>query len=226
VLVAEDDQRQAEVIRRYLAAAGYRATVVSDGLDAFGVIRDTRPDLVILDVMMPGLGGLEVCRLLRRDSTVPVLMLTARTGEDEVLAGLDVGADDYVTKPYRPRELVARVRTLLRRSQWEPPRADDSLRVGALAISPERHVVTMGSETVNCTQAEFQILATLAAQPDRVFSRGQLLRHARGFESWATERTVDMHILKLRRKIEPDPRRPVYLLAVYGVGYKITDGSR
>jgi DNA-binding response OmpR family regulator len=114
---------------------------------------------------------------------------------------------------------------LLRRSQWEPPRTDDSLRVGALTISVDRHLVTMNDQIIVCTQGEFQILAALAAQPDRVFSRAQLLRHARGFESWATERTVDMHILKLRRKIEPDPRRPVYLMMVYGVGYKITDGS-
>jgi two-component system, OmpR family, response regulator MtrA len=226
VLVADDDERQAEVIRRYLVAAGHRASVVHDGRAAVDQVRQRRPDLVILDVMMPKMDGFEVCRTLRGETTVPVLVLTARRSEEDLLRGLDLGADDYLTKPYNPRELMARVRTLLRRALWRPDEADAVLRVGPLAVDVARHHVTLGDDRVDCTPGEFAILAAMAAQPDRVFTRAQLLERARGFESPVGDRTVDMHVMNLRRKIEPDPRRPVRLLTVYGMGYKLTDGAR
>jgi two-component system response regulator MtrA len=226
VLVAEDDARQAEVVRRYLEASGYRASVVHGGRDAIEQARLTRPDLLVLDVMMPQLNGVEVCRVLRRESNVPVLMLTARRDEDDLLRGLDVGADDYLIKPYNPRELMARVRTMLRRTQWAPAEPDAALRVGEIVVDVRGRHVTSGGRRADCTPGEFEILAAMAAAPDRVFTRAQLLERTRGFEAAATDRTVDMHVVRLRRKIEPNPRRPAYLLTVYGVGYKLTDGSR
>lgn len=224
MLVAEDDARQAEVVRRYLEANGYRALVVHGGRDAIEQVRLIRPDLLILDVMMPQLNGVEVCRVLRRESNVPVLMLTARRDEDDLLRGLDVGADDYLIKPYNPRELMARVRTMLRRTQWAPVEPDAALRVGEIVVDVRGRHVTSGGRRVDCTPGEFEILAAMAAAPDRVFTRAQLLEQTRGFE--AADRTADMHVMRLRRKIEPNPRRPAYLLTVYGVGYKLTDGSR
>ncbi|MHA6763850.1 response regulator transcription factor [Streptacidiphilus sp. PAMC 29251] len=229
VLVAEDDEMQAELVRRYLEREGHTAVVVHDGRAALEEARRTHPDLIILDVMMPGMDGLEVCRTLRRESEVPVLMLTARSGEEDLLRGLDLGADDYMTKPYSPRELMARVRTLLRRSRsgggWGKSWGDGALRVGHLSVDPERREVTFGADPVECTRGEFEILAAMAAQPDRVFNRSQLLQEIHGFDPYTTERAIDMHVMNLRKKIEPDPRRPVCLVTVFGVGYKLTDGS-
>ena len=224
ILVAEDNRRQADLVGRYLRADGHRLLVVHDGREALAEARRTRPDLIILDVMMPGLDGLNVCRILRKESSVLVLMLTARSGEDDLLLGLDLGADDYVTKPYSPRELVARVRTLLRRV--DRVRVDDDLlHVGDLTMDVPRRVVTIGEREISCTPAEFAILAMLAGQPDRIFTRGQLLEHAQGLDRDSTNRAVDTHVLNLRRKIEDNPRHPVRLLSVYGLGYKLTDPS-
>jgi DNA-binding response OmpR family regulator len=224
VLVAEDDLRQAEVLRRYLAADGHSTTVVHDGRSAVEQARRQPPDLLVLDVMMPRLDGLNVCRILRQESDLLVLMLTARAGEDDLLLGLELGADDYLTKPYSPRELMARVRTLLRRVRREPAGAGVR-RVGPLGLDPQRHVVTMAGRPVDCTPGEFAILAAMAEQPDRVFTRAQLLEHSSGFERCSTDRTIDAHMMNLRRKIEPDPRQPVHLITVYGIGYKLTEGA-
>ena len=225
ILVAEDDQRQAEILRQCLKAAGHGVSVVHDGPAALAQARHQPPDLLILDVMMPGLDGLEVCRALRRDSDVLVLMLTARTSEDDLLIGLDVGADDYLTKPYSPRELVARVRTLLRRQRGEPTAANEVFSVGSLTVDPGRRRVEHAGRPVECTAGEFAILAALAAQPERVFTRAQLLARTRGIERHSTERTIDVHVMNLRRKIEADPRRPSLLVTVYGVGYKMTGAA-
>jgi len=225
VLVAEDDTRQAEVVRRYLEREGHTTLVVHDGRSAIDEARHQRPDLLILDVMMPGVDGLDVCRILRRETNLPILMLTARAGENDLLLGLDLGADDYLTKPYSPRELMARTRTILRRSQWKPGGDDAPLRVGPVTVDPTRHHVAFDGRRVDCTPGEFEILAAMAAQPDRVFTRHQLLQRTRGYEGFATDRTVDMHVLNLRKKLEPDPRHPVHLVTVYGTGYKLTDGS-
>jgi two-component system response regulator MtrA len=223
VLVAEDDQRQAEVLRRYLVAEGHTASVVHDGLSALDQVRRQPPDVLILDVLMPGLDGREVCRILRRDSDVLMLMLTARAAEDDLLEGLDLGADDYMTKPYSPRELMARIRTLLRRARPAPSSA--VLSVGRLTVEPERHEVTSDGVRVDCTAGEFAILATMARYPGRVFTRAQLLAQTRGIDRNSTERTIDVHVMNLRRKIEADPRRPAMLQTVYGVGYKLVDGG-
>ncbi|GAA2525295.1 response regulator transcription factor [Winogradskya humida] len=224
VLVAEDDVRQAEILRRYLEADGHRAMVVHDGRAALDEVRARRPELVVLDVMMPKLDGLDVCRILREESDVPVLMLTARSSEDDLVLGLELGADDYLTKPYSPRELMARVRTLLRRTQRAPNPAG-VIRAGRLAVDPHRHEVTVAGVRVECTPDEFAILAAMAGQPDRVFTRGQLLEHTSGLDRESMERAIDVHVMNLRRKIEENPRRPAQLLTVYGIGYKLTGGA-
>jgi DNA-binding response OmpR family regulator len=217
VLVADDDPRQAEVVRRYLVADGHRADVVHDGQAALDAARRLRPDLLVLDVMMPGVDGLLVCRTLRAESDLLVLMLTARATEPDLLLGLSLGADDYMTKPYSPRELMARVRTLLRRA----PVSSGVRVVGRLGIDPLEYQVYVDGSPIECTRGEFAILAAMAAQPDRVFTRAQLLHHTRGIDRSSTERTIDVHVMNLRRKIEADPRRPAQLLTVYGVGYKL-----
>ncbi|WP_250034418.1 response regulator transcription factor [Paractinoplanes maris] len=224
VLVAEDDPRQAEVVRRYLAAEGHETVVVHDGRTALDEARRWQPGLIVLDVMMPGLDGLRVCRTLREESDVLVLMLTARATEDDLLLGLELGADDYLTKPYSPRELMARVRTLLRRSTRAAPEPGPR-PVGRLLIDPVRHRLSVDGVPVECTRGEFAILAAMAGQPERVFTRAQLLHHTRGIDRSSTERTIDMHVVNLRRKIETDPQRPSQLVTVYGVGYKLSAGT-
>ncbi|MFJ8690812.1 response regulator transcription factor [Micromonospora wenchangensis] len=224
VMLAEDDPRQAEALRRYLTAAGHRATVVADGEAALRQAREQTFDLLLLDVMLPKLDGMQVCRILRQESDVPVLMLTARSAEDDLLRGLDLGADDYMTKPYSPRELVARVRTLLRRVRTTPQESPVH-RLGRLTVDESRRLVTAGDATVDCTAGEFAILAAMIRQPGRVFSRVQLLEHTRGVDRESTGRTIDVHVMNLRRKIEANPRRPQQLLTVYGVGYKLSAGA-
>ena len=227
VLVAEDDEMQAELIRRSLLAEGHTATVVHDGRAALDAARRLAPDLIVLDLMLPVIDGFGVCRVLRRDEDIPVVMLTARSEEDDVLLGLELGADDYITKPFSPRELMARIRTVLRRSgrgaAADRPE-DPVLRAGGLAVDPVRHEVRCDGAPVECTPAEFEILLAMVAEPERVFSRRQLLEVTRGTDRASTERAVDVHIMNLRRKIEADPRRPVRLLTVFGVGYKLSGG--
>jgi DNA-binding response OmpR family regulator len=225
ILVAEDDRKQAELIRRYLEREGHLTVVVHDGRAAIDEARRRSPDLLVLDVMMPKVDGLDVCRVLRADSAgggdVPIIMLTARSTEDDLLLGLDLGADDYLTKPYNPRELVARVRTVLRRTRSRSE--GEVYRVGGLEIDPVRHEVHLAGGLVDVTPAEFKILACLAASPGRAFSRQQLLEHAFGFDHYVFDRTIDVHVMNLRKKIEPEPASPAYLKTVYGVGYKLAD---
>lgn len=221
ILVAEDDRKQAELIRRYLEREGHLTVVVHDGRAAIDEARRRSPDLLVLDVMMPKVDGLDVCRVLRADGEVPIIMLTARSTEDDLLLGLDLGADDYLTKPYNPRELVARVRTVLRRAG---NRSEGQVyRVGGLEIDPGRHEVLLDGQLVEVTPAEFKILACLAAAPGRAFTRQQLLEHAFGFDHYVFDRTIDVHVMNLRKKIEPLPAAPAYLKTVYGVGYKLAD---
>ncbi|WP_055587620.1 response regulator transcription factor [Peterkaempfera griseoplana] len=231
VLVAEDDPKQAELVRRYLEHEGHRVVVVHDGRAALEEARRRPPDLMVLDVMMPKVDGLDVCRVLRAETgtaALPLLVLTARSAEDDLLLALDLGADDYMTKPYSPRELMARVRTLLRRSgaaasagvaAAAPP--DPVLRVGALTVDPVRHEVTVEGRRIECTPGEFDLLSLLAAEPGRVFTRAQIIERQHGIDRYFTSRTVDVHVMNLRRKIEPRPQRPVRLVTVYGVGYKL-----
>jgi DNA-binding response OmpR family regulator len=232
VLVAEDDAKQAELVRRYLQREDHAVLVVSDGRAAIDQIRSRRPDLLILDVMMPELDGLDVLRVVRRDYDIPILMVTARSAADDKLAGFDLGADDYLTKPYDPRELMARVRSLLRRAQASGGSGGSGgsavlpLRVGPLSLDQVRHEVRLAGRRVECTPAEFRLLETLMSSPGRVFSRRQLLDRAHGPDSFVTDRTADAHVKNLRRKIEANPRKPVLLQTVYGVGYRIADGHQ
>lgn len=225
LLVAEDDPAQAEGLRRYLAADGHDTVVVHDGRAALAQVRRRPPDLLVLDLMMPRLDGLSLSRILRDESDVPILMVTARSGEDDLLAGFDRGADDYLTKPYSPRELLARTRALLRRSAGRESAGAGPLRVGGIGVDVLRHEVQVDGQRVECTPGEFAILAALAEAPERVFTRAQLLKHTNGVERDSVERSIDVHVLNLRRKIEPDPRRPSRLVTVYGIGYKLTGGS-
>ena len=222
ILLAEDDERQAEAVRRFLVHDGHEVRVVHDGVTALDACRRHGPDLVVLDVMMPGLNGVEVCKILRRESGVPVLMLTARVEEDDLVAGLESGADDYLTKPYSPRELTVRVRALLRRV----PRADElgkRLSVGDLVIDTDRRTVQVAGEDLPCTTAEFEILAALAGHPGRALTRAQLVERTNGIDRESTPRAIDTHVANLRRKLEADPRSPRRLLTVYGYGYKLSE---
>jgi DNA-binding response OmpR family regulator len=223
LLVAEDDLKQAELIRRYLEREGHTVLVVHDGRAAIDECRRRRPDLAVLDVMMPRVDGLDACRVLRADSDLPIILLTARSTEDDILLGLDLGADDYMTKPFSPRELVARVRTVLRRTRPDAGDGGGVIAVGDLEVDRVRHTVRLRRTPIDCTPAEFKILARLIEVPGRAFTRQHLLEEAFGFDHYALDRTIDVHILNLRKKIEDDPSEPKYLLTVYGVGYKLTD---
>lgn len=215
ILVAEDDPKQANLIRVYLEREGHSVQVVGDGRAALERCRSHRPDLAVLDVMMPAVDGLDVCRILRAESPLPILLLTARTTENDILLGLDIGADDYMTKPYSPRELAARVRALLRRAR---PEAKGMIVAGDLQVDPQRFEVRVAGEVISLTAKEFAILEVLAAAPGRVFTRPQLIDVAFGFDRFITERTVDVHVMNLRRKIGSR-----YVETVYGRGYRMPD---
>jgi two-component system alkaline phosphatase synthesis response regulator PhoP len=222
ILVVDDEPKIATLARDYLEHAGFAVLTAGDGPSALSTVRQHHPDLVVLDLGLPGLDGLDVTRELRRDSTIPIVMLTARDDEFDKLLGLELGADDYLTKPFSPRELVARVRAVLRRAD-RAPEATESIHVGDVVLDLPRMRVEVGGTAVELTPTEFQLLATLAGRPGRIFTRAQLLDtlHGIAFESY--ERAIDSHIKNLRRKLEPDPRRPRYVLTVYGVGYRFAD---
>ena len=220
ILVIEDEVRIARLIRDYLQNVGYRVLVAHRGDEGLALARTERPDLIVLDLMLPRLDGLDLCRAIRRDSQVPIIMLTARSEEADKLVGLELGADDYVTKPFSPRELVARVRAVLRRARGgeaEP----EVLRHQDLVLDVARHEVTVAGRPVDLTPTEFALLAALLRAPGRVFSRLQLLDLVQGDAYEGYERTIDAHIKNLRQKIEPDPKNPRYVATVYGVGYKL-----
>ncbi len=221
IMVAEDDPKLAEVLRRYLEREGYQVVLVPDGRQAIDRARQHPPDLIILDLMLPRVDGWDVCRVLKRESEVPILMLTARSTQDDIVLGLDLGADDYVTKPFGPPELMARVRTVLRRRAADAAPEPVPLRAGALVIDSGRHEVACDGRVIDCTPAEFRLLEVLAATPGRVYSRDQLLDCLHGMARFITERTIDGHVKNLRKKIETDPRQPRLLITVYGVGYKL-----
>ncbi len=221
ILVIDDEPQIADLCRDYLVAAGFEVLTAGDGPKGLALARRERPDLVVLDLMLPGMDGLDVCRELRRDGSVPIIMLTARVEESDKLVGLELGADDYLTKPFSPRELVARVRTVLRRASGAG--ASEVIRAGTLTLDRARYKVQLPSGEVTLTPTEFEILAALAAQPGRVFSRSQLLSAARGVAFESYERAIDSHIRNLRRKIEPPEDEPQYILTVHGIGYKFAE---
>ncbi len=223
ILVAEDDHKQADLIRMYLEQAGYSVLVAHDGRRALELARERRPDLLVLDLMMPHVDGLDVCRILQRESDVPIVIVTARSTEDDVLLGLDLGADDYITKPYSPRELVARVRALLRRSPRPSATIEASYRVGDLVVGTMRHEALIDGEPLALTPGEFAVLAVLMREPGRAFSRADLLQEAFGFDYEGLDRTADVHVKNLRAKIERETRNPAYIETVYGAGYRMRE---
>ncbi|HEV7138286.1 MAG TPA: response regulator transcription factor [Steroidobacteraceae bacterium] len=220
ILIAEDDPRTVGLLRLYLEHERYRVLVAADGRTAIDLARTRRPDLIVLDLMLPRVDGLDVCRVLRAESRLPIIMLTARAGEEDKLLGLDLGADDYVVKPFSPRELVARVRVVLRRVAEQAEETLPPLVFGALTLDPARHQVTVQGRLARLTPTEFQLLSVLAHAPGRVFTREQLLARVFGPAYPGTERTLDVHMMNLRRKIEQHPDRPEYLHTVFGIGYK------
>ena len=222
VLVVDDEPRIVELARDYLEHAGFGVIVATDGPSALTAVRLRKPDVLVLDLGLPGMDGLDVARAVRRDSTVPIIMLTARDDELDRVLGLEIGADDYITKPFSPRELVARIRAILRRvDRQEAP--GDRIEVGAVSIDVARMRVAVAGRTVELTPTEFGLLVALARQPGRIFTRSQLLDaiHGVAFESY--ERAIDAHVKNLRRKLEDDPARPRYVLTVYGVGYRFAE---
>jgi DNA-binding response OmpR family regulator len=221
VLVVDDEPRIVQLVRDYLERAELEVSVARSGPEALMRARQDRPDLIVLDLGLPGLDGLEVTRRLRRDSGVPIIMLTARDDETDKIVGLELGADDYVTKPFSPRELTARVRAVLRRETRDTEA--DLIRVNELVLDVPRLRAEVAGRTVPLTATEFQLLTALARQPGRVFTRSQLLDAIHGVAFASYERAIDAHIKNIRRKLEPDPRRPRYLLTVYGVGYRLAD---
>ena len=222
ILVVDDEPQIVQLVRDYLEHGGFKVLTAADGQSALRTAATLKPDLVILDLGLPGVDGLDVTRSLRRNGEVPIIMLTARADESDKLVGLELGADDYVTKPFSPKELVARVRSVLRRSEAAKV-PGDVIRVADVELDVPSMRVTVAKRPVELTQTEFQLLATMARQPGRVFSRAQLLNavHGVAFESY--ERAIDAHIKNIRRKIEPDPHNPRYLLTVFGVGYRFAD---
>lgn len=225
ILIIEDDEKIAATVKLYLERDGHEVSLARNGRDGLAEARAKGPALIILDLMLPQLGGTDVCRILRGEANdVYIIMLTARSTEDDRLRGLDLGADDYVTKPFSPRELAARVRAVLRRKR-EERRGPSELRFKDFIINLERHEVIVRDEPVNLTPAEFNLLETLIKSPERVFSRQELVERAFGYDYEGLERTVDAHVMNLRRKIEPDRLQPSYIVTVYGVGYKFSGGE-
>jgi DNA-binding response OmpR family regulator len=224
ILIVEDEMKIARLVRDYLEHAGFEVIVTGHGGSAVASARSQKPDLVVLDLGLPGLDGLDVARQLRRSSRVPVIILTARGEEVDRIIGLELGADDYLVKPFSPRELVARVRAVLRRvDERETAGADEPIVRGDVVVDPARRRVTIAGRPIDLTPTEFDLLAHLARQPGRVFTRSQLLTAIHGVAVESYERAVDAHIKNLRRKLEPDPRHPRYVLTAHGIGYRFTD---
>ncbi len=220
ILVVDDERRIVEILRAYLERDGYRVVAAYDGRSALEVARRERPDLVILDLMLPEISGWDVCRALRKESDVPIIMLTARDETADKIVGLELGADDYVSKPFDPKEVVVRVRAVLRRYRaGREPQA--VLRAGDLSVDVPKRAVHVGDRRVDLTATEFELLRALLENPGRVFSRMQLLDRIQGEAYEGYERTIDSHVKNLRKKIEPDPEHPRYVITVYGVGYKL-----
>jgi DNA-binding response OmpR family regulator len=225
ILIAEDDPKTVALLQMYLEQEGYRVLVSYDGYEALQTARQAQPDLVLLDLMLPTIDGLDICRLLRVTSQIPIIMVTARTAEADRLLGLDLGADDYISKPFSPREVVARVRAVLRRMSGSGERAAPAASFGELQIDFAGHTAKLAGQPVSLTPKEFKLLEVLAREPGRAFSRSELIERVLGLDYEGVDRTIDVHVMNLRRKIEADPARPVFIKTVYGMGYKFTDGS-
>lgn len=219
VLIVDDDAKLVKLLQTYFAKEAFITYSANDGLDALQAVREKKPDIMVLDLMLPGLDGWEVCRKIRRDNDIPIIMLTARDEESDRLVGLEIGADDYVTKPFSPKEVVARAKVILRRTHKEAVR-HEPIRFGSLSIDLERHQVTQENQQIELTPTEFKILELLAVNAGKVFSRLQIVEQTQGYTFEGYERTIDAHIKNLRRKIEVSPKEPQYIQTVYGIGYK------
>jgi len=217
ILVIDDEAKIVEICSDYLHAAGFDVITAGDGLQGLALARSRKPDLIVLDLMLPGMDGLDLCRTLRQESNIPIIMLTARIEENDKLAGLELGADDYITKPFSARELVARVRTVLRRASGDS--SGDIIQVGEIALDRTRYQAIFPDRSVSLTATEFELLATMMSQPGRIFTRTQLLNSVRGIAFESYERAIDSHIRNLRRKLEPGE----YIITVYGIGYKFEE---
>ncbi len=226
VLLVEDEAAIVDIVRRYLERDGYRVVVARDGLRAVDEFQRLRPDLILLDLMLPGLDGREVCRRIRQQAATPIIMLTARDEEADKLLGLELGADDYITKPFSPREVVARVRAVLRRARGGEAVPEEMVRVHDLEIDPARVDAFRNGRPLGLTPTEFKLLLTLARHPGRVFTRMQLLDQVQGYAYEGYERTIDAHIKNLRQKLEPDARHPRYVLTAHRVGYRFAEEPR
>jgi two-component system alkaline phosphatase synthesis response regulator PhoP len=224
VLVVDDDVKTVELVKLYLNRDGYRVLTAYNGKDALQLARESHPDLIVLDIMLPGMNGLDVCRILRQESDVPIILLTALTTDNDRLAGLNLGADDYVSKPFSPRELAARVRAVLRRLPGE--RGPEQITHGTLTVNFLKHEAYLGDRHLKLTPIEFKVLGALVKEPGRVFSRAQIIETALGNDFDSFDRTIDVHILKLRRKLEPDPHHPQFIKTIYGAGYKLLENNR
>ena len=223
ILVVDDEPQILRLVRDYLEHAGFKVLTAADGASALRAVRTGKPDLVVLDLGLPNVDGLDVARGLRKDGALPIIMLTARAGEADRVVGLELGADDYVTKPFSPRELLARIRAVLRRSEAARSPAD-VIKVGQSFVIDVPHMrTTIDGREIDLTRTEFQLLTTMAREPGRVFSRAQLLDAVSGVAVESYERAIDAHIKNIRRKIESNPREPKHLLTVFGVGYRIAE---
>jgi two-component system, OmpR family, alkaline phosphatase synthesis response regulator PhoP len=220
ILVIDDEEKIVTVLKAYLEQSGYQVVTAVDGKAALTIFQREKPDFMILDLTLPGLDGLEVCRAVRRQSNIPILMLTARVEETDKLMGLELGADDYVVKPFSPREVVARVRTIFRRASGEAAQ-NEIIRVGTLEIDVDQHTVIVEGHRIELTPTEFDILVVLARQPKRVFTRLQIMEQAQGNAFEGYERTIDAHVKNIRLKLEPNSKDPTFIHTVFGVGYKL-----
>jgi DNA-binding response OmpR family regulator len=225
ILVVDDDKKIVELVTLYLKKDGYQVLAAFDGRQAIELARRRQPDLIVLDLMLPQVDGTDVCRILRAESEVPIIMLTGRSTDEDKLAGLDLGADDYVTKPFNPRELLARIRAVLRRTAGKDESGPAEVRFGDIVMDFVRHEVRANGLVVNLTPTEFRMLEVLVKEPGRAFSRLELLEQAFGYDYEGLERTVDVHIMNLRKKIETEPSRPRHVVTVPGVGYRFKDAD-
>ena len=225
ILVVDDDKEIVRLVRAYLEQDGFQVLIAFDGETALHVLRRDRPDLVVLDLMLPDRDGWDINRLVRADgvlASTPIVMLTARVEDSDKIIGLELGADDYITKPFNPREVVARVRSVLRRSQSDATQSQPRvLQLGGLLMDLDRHEVMLDGRPIELTPTEFELLRTLMENAGYAFTRMELIEQGLGYEYEGMERTLDSHIKNLRKKIEPDPKRPTYIQTVYGVGYRL-----
>ena len=223
IMLVEDETSIRETMAEFLSEEGFEILQAADGLEALEVFRENQPDLIILDLMLPKLDGLEVCKAIRQKSNVPIIMVTARDEEIDKLLGLELGADDYITKPFSLREMKARIKAVLRRTGFQGSTEEHKISFGALEINTDRREVRMNNKIIELTPSEYAILTTLSQNVGRPYSRLQLLNATLGESYAGYERAIDTHVSNLRKKIEPNPQKPIYILTVYGLGYKFGD---